>query len=374
MRCSFQLFKPRPKKRFSHLRRRYKQQSGSAVVDVMLGLIIFAGFFSVLYDQNRAASQMQSASMAGQDLALVVDGVSQYLRDSTNFDTALTAAKADSDLMTEIDFADIVDDGFLPENTANFNNYGQDYKIFARNLAAHPDGLEVILITEGGEPIPSKYINMASRYAGVRGGYIGGDNYFGDEGIAQGAAGWTLDITSDYPDAVPSGGEDEMTGRLVGLVWFNGQGGTGDFLARMPSSDPEANTMRTDIIMGNNNILDANIISAQDYVIREKTYQGAAKTASEAVHDVFISTGNQLIDKPICPSPMVPKIYTSLTKFESSTGSGAVMSGAQAYAENVSATQWRVRIQVLGEDDRTWTDVPNSARATATVIVKCGLA
>lgn len=131
--------------------------------------------------------------------------------------------------------------------------------------------------------------------------------------------------------------------------------------------------MRTDLIMGNNSIFGAYLVSADDLIVRGKTYQGVYKFASEAVHDVFLATGNQLIDKPVCPSSMVPKIFTSISMFQSSSGSGAVMSGTRSYAEDISATQWQVKIQVLSEDDRTWTDVTNIDRASATVMVKCGL-
>ena len=356
------------------LRERHRRQSGFLTTDMLLGLILLSGVFSLLHDASEYYKAKASASRAGEDLAFTLDGVTQYFRDSTNFETALSAAQANGNRMTEIDFADVIAGGFLPSGAADFNNFGQEYKIFARNPTAHPDGLEVILITEGGTAIPSRFINDAAVYAGVSGGYIGGNGYLAEEGKAEGSSGWTVDVETNYPDAVPSGGADEMTGRMAALVWFNGQGGVGDFLARMPSSDNEANTMRTDLLMGNNNLLGANIVSVEDVVIRAKTYQGAAKTASEAVHDVFIATGNQLIDKPVCPSPMVPKIYTAISKFESTTGSGAVMSGTQSYAEDVSSTQWRVKIQVLSEDDRTWTDATNISRASATVIIKCGIA
>jgi len=342
-------------------------------LDVIFGLILIAGIFNIIYDAGKYYHQKGEAARAGEDLAYVLDGVTQYFRDSANFDAALTAARADADAMTEIDLDDVISGGYLPSGTADFNNYGQDYRIYARNPAAHPDGLEVVLLTEGGSPIPSPVIGNAAMFAGVRGGFIGGSGYLPDEGIAQGSSGWTVDLETNYPDAVPTGGADEMAGRLAGLVWFNGQGGVGDFLARMPSSDQEANTMRTDLIMGNNSIYDAYLVSANDMVVRGKTYQGVYKFASEAVHDVFLATGNQLIDKPVCPSSMVPKIFTSISMFQSSTGSGAVMSGTRSYAEDISATQWQVKIQVLSEDDRTWTDVSNIDRASATVMINCGL-
>lgn len=107
------------------------------------------------------------------------------------------------------------------------------------------------------------------------------------------------------------------------------------------AAHPEYNRMDTNIDMNNFNINNIGTATGQNFTSSVKN-----RSLTQAVQDAVVACEGTLITKPICPAPQTPQIFTSVMMVsENSTGNpiGAI----QSYAENISATQWRVKLRIL---------------------------
>jgi len=74
--------------------------------------------------------------------------------------------------------------------------------------------------------------------------------------------------------------------------------------------------------------------------------------SSQAVYDVTIAANNDLIQKPTCPVGKNPQVFLGVANANRATGGSEIVpvAGVSTYARSVSATQWRVFIELLDED------------------------
>jgi type II secretory pathway pseudopilin PulG len=232
-----------------------RNQSGVTVLEVLIGLSVI-GLISVsLVDQTVTAGDQVKNRAAAEQLTLVATAGAQYQK--ANSAALLAAATTTVPVATSV--ATLVAGGYLNPGFQSTNAFGQTACLLT--LLDSSGRLQSIVVTEGGQPTPTKYRYVIASLAGARGGGIDGTTINGAFG------GWTLPL-GNYTAANCSG---TATGdnRLAALVTLDGthSAALADYLYRYQVPGfPDANRMFTNIDMNNNNINNGNDVVAKRFV------------------------------------------------------------------------------------------------------------
>ncbi|MEW9823615.1 MAG: shufflon system plasmid conjugative transfer pilus tip adhesin PilV [Candidatus Symbiodolus clandestinus] len=138
-----------------------------------------------------------------------------------------------------LDFAKLVEEGYLAENFPKKNHYGQGYQFKVSDTKA---GLQLLLTTAGGNPITEASLRQIADLAGSAAGYA---SVLHQNKIVGTQEGWMLE------------GFPLKTGHLASLTMVNQQEvmDAATFLRKTKFTDhPEYNEMQTDLSMLANNI------------------------------------------------------------------------------------------------------------------------
>ena len=251
---------------------------GLGLLEAAFGLTLMsvaaAGLFGIVNDQAMASK----ANLAAERLVQIGDAAEAYIR--ANREELRTAAAA-GPVRIEIarrDSADPVPQtftvngvtlrslqwaGFLPRPFVDRNAFGTSHTLVVRLV-----GNEVVGMVSTLQP-PNRQGNMSNRTlgrivakAGARAGMYmtHGIDRSGTRQFAAGprannwvqgaAGGWTAFASSYTAD-----GEGPTMGSASMLLSSNGDAIAGDFLNRRDVGNPEANRMRTDLLMGGTNAI-----------------------------------------------------------------------------------------------------------------------
>ncbi|MCW3782562.1 hypothetical protein OM960_13300 [Defluviimonas sp. CAU 1641] len=143
---------------------------------------------------------------------------------------------------------------------------------------------------------------------------------------------------------------------------------TGNLAVAGPDADIGALGIRADrVTFGGDDVLvrqtvgaaDENIVQPDRVVIDQVN---GGQDLSETIVDTRVVRAGQTVAKPICPAttidgvtPMEPRIYPSPAAYSDPRGRAIV--GVRAFAEDVDATNWRVRLMVFVGQDFCTNDV-----------------
>lgn len=159
-------------------------------------------------------------------------------------------------------------------------------------------------------------------------------------------------LTSDQGGSIELGGDNTTAGTGSPYIDFHFNGITSDYEARISSNAADSLLIdaATQTVISSSTIrfdtdtlnVEGNIIT-DDILINERE-----RLASQGVYDVGIVASQTVITKPTCGS-LTPQIFTS-GSFMSPGSTAKPMASTETWAENLNATQWRVRGRVLTED------------------------
>lgn len=143
--------------------------------------------------------------------------------------------------------------GFLPATYVDRNSFNQTHNIVVRRIPQAGGGYNIgaMIFTTGGTQIPDRLLGRIATMAGADAGFMAAEPVVGAPGVTLTGAfgGWTATAAEWTADGVTP-----ETGRMASTLSFNSgmnEGAlVGDYLNRNDIGIPEANTMRTSILMG----------------------------------------------------------------------------------------------------------------------------
>jgi type II secretory pathway pseudopilin PulG len=148
--------------------------------------------------------------------------------------------------------------GFLPETFIDTNAWGQNTVLLVKKSSVG-DGLQAIVTTYGGRPIPDDILGHAANTIGAIAGYVP-ETYTNsaDDGLVVGNyGGWRTPVAQWGPAATrPS------AGRLQTTLAFDDTALLADYVYRDDIGIPEANRMNTNLDMNNNDLDNVDQVTA----------------------------------------------------------------------------------------------------------------
>ena len=163
--------------------------------------------------------------------------------------------------LREVTLAEIEGDGWLPTGFPDTNALGQGYRVFHRRIGT--DGLDILVTTVTPAGFPATYRRV--------GGYEGGSDIF--VGMVEPVATGRLRGPSLDADVTAYQGQfgEPSTGEMAAMVGLTIRSVYGSQLHREEvEGHPEANEMQTDLHMGGNDILGANVIESIEAEVAEE--------------------------------------------------------------------------------------------------------
>jgi type II secretory pathway pseudopilin PulG len=232
-----------------------QSQRGFSLLEMMAALAI--GMFMLLGLSTLLDSSLQDtkSQQTAQHQVLFSGAAKRYLDDNY---TNLLAAPNPVGTTVAVTLATLqAPVAYLPPSFTAKNAYQQTPCMLVRKNTATQ--LEVLLVTEGGTPIPDADIGYVAANANTGGGAI---TYVTPKVpasglIARGAYGsWMLDNTSSVPSlsdftAANCSGTPADNGHLATALFYGVGQTAADFLYRNPNGNPAYNTMSTPIGMAN---------------------------------------------------------------------------------------------------------------------------
>jgi type II secretory pathway pseudopilin PulG len=232
-----------------------QSQRGFSLLEMMAALAI--GMFMLLGLSTLLDSSLQDtkSQQTAQHQVLFSGAAKRYLDDNY---TNLLAAPNLVGTTVAVTLATLqAPVAYLPPSFTAKNAYQQTPCMLVRKNTATQ--LEVLLVTEGGTPIPDADIGYVAANANTGGGAI---TYVTPKVpasglIARGAYGsWMLDNTSSVPSlsdftAANCSGTPADNGHLATALFYGVGQTAADFLYRNPNGNPAYNTMSTPIGMAN---------------------------------------------------------------------------------------------------------------------------
>lgn len=232
--------------------KRIQNQKGLSLIESIAALavtgIILAGGVRLANDRLEDIKAQTAAKYQQQ----VDDAATRYIHDNFSAITAVATASAPAKITVPM----LQSTGYLPASFNSMNGYGQTACVLA--LQPVSNKLQTLVVTEGGQPIPTKRTPLVAASIGASGGYIPNPA----TGNAQGSFGaWTLPLsgyTSTSCSGTPAG-----PNHLATALFFDNGNLISDYLYRNAvPGHPEANQMATALDMTNNNINNGGTIGA----------------------------------------------------------------------------------------------------------------
>lgn len=238
------------------------KQRGFTLLEVMFALMIAGVLVGVGAQQLESYANGIKDEATSEQLKVVIKAAANYVK--ANRSTIVASATSTAPYTFGV--PEMMSANLLPQGFSSTNPYGQTYTV--QVLQPTPNDLQAMVITTGGVAIPSYRTPKVAASAGAAGGYVPVEA----PTTAQGAyGGWTVSL-ANYTNP----GADH----LAALLYFEDGNLSNDYLYRHNTGDPTLNTMYTDLNMGNNNINNANTVSAQTVSVpggaNNKVFQAGA--------------------------------------------------------------------------------------------------
>ncbi|WMT47908.1 MAG: shufflon system plasmid conjugative transfer pilus tip adhesin PilV [Acidithiobacillus caldus] len=155
----------------------------------------------------------------------------------------------------------LVNTGYLPNGFQANNPYGQTWEV--QVLQPSPGQLQALVLSTGGNPVPTRSLGLAAQIAGAAGGVVGGGS--GTSSVPGCGAGQACGVYSGWK--VPTSGFNAQPGHLAALIEYSNGQIQNDYLYRVSvPGQPQLNQMQTNLNMGNNNINNAQDVNVNDDV------------------------------------------------------------------------------------------------------------
>lgn len=218
-----------------------RRQRGFGFLEVMIVLIISAIALGGATQQWMRYLDRQANQSASEQMAIVADAASQYIKD--NYQAVL--AQATPSAPAVITLAMLRNTRYLPANFADQNSYSQDYRILALEPTANQ--LQTLIVTRNGDTIKDIDLIDIAKRVGAKGGYISAQS----TGVATGSfGGWSTSL-ANY-------GGSPGAGHLATALFFQDGAIVNDYLYRNAiPGQPNLNRMNTAIDMGDHEINNA---------------------------------------------------------------------------------------------------------------------
>lgn len=155
----------------------------------------------------------------------------------------------------------LVNTGYLPNGFQANNPYGQTWEV--QVLQPSPGRLQALVLSTGGNTVPTRSLGLAAQIAGAAGGVVGGGS--GTSAVPGCGAGQACGVYSGWK--VPTSGFNAQPGHLAALIEYSNGQIQNDYLYRVSvPGQPQLNQMQTNLDMGNNNINNAQNVNVNDDV------------------------------------------------------------------------------------------------------------
>lgn len=230
--------------------RNRKSQSGFTLIEALVVLVLMALSLILLSSLMGSNAERDRETVAAQYMKRVVDATQRYVNDNY----AALIASAGPTTPTVLSPATLRTAAYLGAQVGDTNVYGQSTQIRVIEPAAGQ--LQVLIVTAGGAAIPEGSLRRIARQIGPEGGYVSTASATKMTGAY---SGWTATL-STYGAA--NGG-----GRVGAGLFFRDSQAVSDYIYRSAvAGKPELNTMNAALNMGNNDVANANAITANGAV------------------------------------------------------------------------------------------------------------
>lgn len=166
--------------------------------------------------------------------------------------------------------------GFLSSNFIDIDAFGHNHAFVVSNVNNSLDRIEGMVMSIGGRPVDTRLLGRIATFTGATGGFM-----------ADGAA--TVTGVNGGWEATPANwtiaGVGPTEGHVMASVAFNEGALVGDYLYRRDIGIAEANTMRTNLNMGGNEITN---------VTRVQNDAGDLELGPNVIVDGYITAGTDI--------------------------------------------------------------------------------
>ncbi|MEW9824879.1 MAG: shufflon system plasmid conjugative transfer pilus tip adhesin PilV (plasmid) [Candidatus Symbiodolus clandestinus] len=220
-----------------------------AIIVSMITLVVGAEIYNNWLDD-------MEYNVIAQQLSMVERGAKEYIND--HYEKIKSALSSQS--IAEISLDKLKPGNYLPPDFSKTNSYRQSYiiRVKKETRANSNNRLQAIIMTVGGSTLSELAVRKVSKIIGAHGGYFVEES--GERFICGTLGAWR--------EKASSFGIDPGNGHLVSSLFFmDGKSVSRDFLYRKSvPGRPELNQMKTTLNMGNQDLIDANNLSAKGTV------------------------------------------------------------------------------------------------------------
>lgn len=239
-----------------------KNQSGFTLLEMIVVIGLMAIGMILIYTMMANSAERERETVAASHMRRIVDAADRYISDNY----AALIATADATTPAILTPATLRSAQYLGNQVGDLNPYGQTYEI--RVLEPTAGRLQALIITNGGQGVPEGSLRRIARQIGPEGGYVSSS---GNTTVTGAYGGWSTSLSS-Y-------GSANGAGRIGASLFFRDGQQVSDFIYRSSvTGRPELNTMNAPLNMGNNNLTNANGVTANGAI------QGATVTATGRVY------------------------------------------------------------------------------------------
>lgn len=320
----------------------------NSLIGTGIATIIGMIMLSVFLPQYTKTQELMVGSYSASQIRSFSDASQAYIEN--NYSALLTSA---SGTVLTITATELKASGELSSTFVDLNYYNQTHILLIRESVAGIT-LEGLVLSCDGRTIEPADLAVIAQQAGPRSGLISATN----TALVIGAGGhWSI-TAADYTNGVCA----PLVGHLAALITTDETSGSSTgatpYLYRDAQTDPDLNSLFTDVDMNGNSLTELGEAFLND---------GSGGLIRET--GIFVSGDS--INKPTCESGS-PSIYLAPTTF-SDNGIGRSIIAVQTYAVD-EGTSWTVRLKVITENSTaTGTDTvePGSDYGRVLGIVRC---
>jgi len=190
------------------------------------------------------------------------------------------------DVAAPAGLASVQGGGFLPDSFAPTNPFGQREWLLVKRHATVPNRIDMLVVTEGGNPVdPAKLPGVAARL-GAAGGFVSDQGPYSATDVSGAFGGWNSTVTY-----WASTGHTPAVGRLTASLAFETTP-LADYLYRVAvPGHSEANRMFTDLDMAGGGTRH-NIVGIQDLSAVSVTASGSVNAGDDLAATDDLSVGD----------------------------------------------------------------------------------
>lgn len=254
---------------------RRRVRRGMTLIEAALSLGVAAFVLIGLAQLLAGAAETTKARAVADRLEEVTVAAKEYVH--ANFKTLYDTTPAGGTLRVEIGrnsqsasvpAGSVQAAGFLPSTYVDRNAYNQTHALLLKRVTGSPGRLEGVITSVAGQTIPDQQLGRIATFAGADAGFMLTAPVNGSTGVVTGIGGGWATPAAQWS----ASGTTPTVGHIMASMAFNEGALVGDYLARNDIGIPEANTMRTNLIMGGNTITEvAKLENGSTYITLNTT-------------------------------------------------------------------------------------------------------